>query len=307
MPVLDLKKAEAECFYLPMHGVVKESSTTTKLRIVFDATSGSSLNDFLLQGPNRYPLLTTILLQFRQHLIGMAADISKIFREVGLHSGDRDLHRFLMRNDTTKMLEEWRMTRLTFGVTCSPFLATQVLRQLAEDHNQEHSRAADIIRRSFYVDDCLTGASSLEEASDIRKELNLLLDKAGMTLRKWRSNSIDLLETIPEVIREMERVQFISAPAQCHKILGVHWHTVQDTLHVATPILQDNDKPTKRQIASDVARTFDVLGWFSPVTIKLKIVLQRLWGLQVDWDQDIPPDIFEEWRAWRTELQDGLD
>ena len=69
------------------------------------------------------------------------------------------------------------MTRLTFGVTCSPFLATHVLHQLAEDHNQEYSRTADIIWRSFYVDDCLTGASSLEEASDIRKELNLLLDR----------------------------------------------------------------------------------------------------------------------------------
>lgn len=41
--------------YLPVHGVVKESSTTTKLRPVFDAstktTSGASLNDTLLPGP----------------------------------------------------------------------------------------------------------------------------------------------------------------------------------------------------------------------------------------------------------------
>ncbi len=81
-----------------MHGVVKESSTSTKLRIVFDAsartTSGYSLNDTLIPGPTPYPLLTNVLLRFRQHVIGMSADISKMFREVSLHSDDRDLHRY---------------------------------------------------------------------------------------------------------------------------------------------------------------------------------------------------------------------
>ena len=75
-------------FYLPTHVVAKESSTTTKLRIVFDGSattlSGSSFNDALLPGPSLYPLLTTILNKFRLHHIRMSPDISKMFREVGL-------------------------------------------------------------------------------------------------------------------------------------------------------------------------------------------------------------------------------
>ena len=43
-------------FYLPMHAVCKNSSTTTKLRAVFNASvkssTGVSLNDLLLVGPN---------------------------------------------------------------------------------------------------------------------------------------------------------------------------------------------------------------------------------------------------------------
>ncbi len=76
--------------------MIKESSTTTKLRIVFDgsaaSSNGLSLNDILLQGPSLYPLLSTIINQFRTHRIGMSADISKMFREVGLLESDRDLH-----------------------------------------------------------------------------------------------------------------------------------------------------------------------------------------------------------------------
>ena len=62
VPQSDLKKLPSDTFYLPMHGVEKEASTTTKLRIVSDAsaktTSGYSLNVQLLTGPNLCPLLT---------------------------------------------------------------------------------------------------------------------------------------------------------------------------------------------------------------------------------------------------------
>ena len=96
VPDIDLKKLPSQSYYLPMHGVVKASSSTTKLRIVYDASakssSGVSLNDTLLPGPPMYPLLTTLLNRFRTYKIGMSADISKMFREVGLHPSDYDFH-----------------------------------------------------------------------------------------------------------------------------------------------------------------------------------------------------------------------
>ena len=38
---------------------------------------------------------------------------------------------------------------------------------------------------------------------------------------------------------------------------------------------------TKRTLASDIAKIFDVLGWFS------KILLQKLWQHKIDWDDDV--------------------
>jgi len=89
-------------YYLPVHGVFKQSSTTTKMRPVFDVSaltsSGASLNDTLYQRPNLYPLLSDILLKFRNHTIGFSADISKMFREVKLHPDEQDFHLFLWKN-----------------------------------------------------------------------------------------------------------------------------------------------------------------------------------------------------------------
>ena len=50
VPPLDLLKPECESYYLPMHGVVKETSTTTKLRVVFDASSKSSVGTHSMTG-----------------------------------------------------------------------------------------------------------------------------------------------------------------------------------------------------------------------------------------------------------------
>jgi len=67
------QKANVPHFYLPLHGVFKESSSTTKVRAVFDAsartTNGVSLNDTLEAGPNLYPLLPDVLIRFHSHRI----------------------------------------------------------------------------------------------------------------------------------------------------------------------------------------------------------------------------------------------
>ena len=75
---------EGEFHYLPHHGVVRQESETTKLRIVYNGSAKAvgddySLNDCLLTGPNCVPNLFSILIQFRWNLIAVTADIEKAF------------------------------------------------------------------------------------------------------------------------------------------------------------------------------------------------------------------------------------
>jgi hypothetical protein len=59
-------------FFLPHHAVFKESSTTTKTRVVFYAsaksTTGVPLNDMLMFGPTIQQDLISIVLRFRKHI-----------------------------------------------------------------------------------------------------------------------------------------------------------------------------------------------------------------------------------------------
>ena len=172
VPPEDLAKSSSQSFYLPMHGVVKESSSTTKLRAVFDASaktsSGYSLNNTLLPGPSLYRKLAKIINQFGLNEIAMSGDISKMFREISLDKFEYEFHRFIHR-DMSGKLQDYRMRGLTFGVTSSPYLASRVLLQLADDYERECPRAAKIIQSCFYLDDCLTEASTIEEAQELQQ------------------------------------------------------------------------------------------------------------------------------------------
>ena len=110
VPQEDLNKPPNEVFYLLMHAVHKESSTTTKIRAVFDAsmktTSGVSLNDTLMVGPTVHHSLVDVLIRFRMHRIALVADISKMYRAIELPLPDRDLHRFVWRSSPCDTLQD---------------------------------------------------------------------------------------------------------------------------------------------------------------------------------------------------------
>ncbi len=290
-------------YYLPVHSVFKSSSTTTKVRPVFDASartsSGSSLNDTLEPGPNLYSLLTDILLKFRKHTIAFSADISKMFREIELQPQKRDLHRFLLRKPSGT-LADCRMRRVTFGVRSSPLLATQVIRHLASQHTDSHPEASRAILECFYVDDFISGSETVKDAIRLREQLCDLLCLAKMTLRKWRTNHAGFRETIPDNLIELEDLQ-LTSPRTSLKTLGLHWSITNDSIHVATPnAIPENT--TKRVIASIVGKVFDILGMYSPFTILAKLLLRRLWQLKVSWDELLPDDIVTEWKAWTSQL-----
>ena len=184
----ELQTPEKDCYYLPMHGVYKDSSSTTKLRVVFDASAQSStkvsLNDTLAVGPTLHPTLDHILLKFRMYRVALSGDITKMYREILLSPPDRQLHRFLWRPVLDQPVIEYCMNRVTFGGASSPYLAVRTLQQTASDFGQEFPDAKWHVNHSFYVDNLLGGSDSIEGALKLFSELTEMLSKGGFTLRK---------------------------------------------------------------------------------------------------------------------------
>ena len=156
-----------------MYVVHKDSSTTTKIRAVFDASaksaSGVSLNDTLLVGPTVHPLLIDVLLRFRMHRVALTTDVSKMYKAVELVPSDREYHRFVWRSEPNQTLQDYRMTRAIFGVSASCFAANMAVKRNAVELADKYPLAADAVHKSFYVDDGLTGADDIKSAITLQR------------------------------------------------------------------------------------------------------------------------------------------
>ena len=78
------------------------------------------------------------------------------------------------------------------------------LLQNSNELAHEFPLAAKAVHDSFYVDDGLTGADSESEALTLRVELQELFACAQFLLRKWRSNSMEVLDHIAPDLRESQ-------------------------------------------------------------------------------------------------------
>ncbi|XP_018396856.1 PREDICTED: uncharacterized protein LOC108775073 [Cyphomyrmex costatus] len=177
-------------YYMPHHAVVKESSNTTKVRVVFDASAktstGISLNEVLMTGPLIQDKLLLHLIRFRVYRYVITANIEKMYLQILLHEDDRRYQRILWRKDGE--IKTFQFNTLTFGVSSSSFLAIRTLQKLANDEGHVHPRAAEILKAHLYVDDLLTGDDSIDETRAIRDEIISLLALGGFSIKQWASN-----------------------------------------------------------------------------------------------------------------------
>ena len=162
-------------YYLPHHPVLKESSLTTKVRPVFDASAagpnGVSLNDCLEPGPSLFPNLVEILIRFRRWRVALTADITKAFLQIGVRPEDQDVHRFLWDDDghtrTMKFL------RVPFGNTSSPFLLNATIKYHLSKFTD--SKAVNELKTNLFVDDFLSGADITSECCQLYYSTKLVV------------------------------------------------------------------------------------------------------------------------------------
>ena len=218
------------CFYLPYHCVIKDASSTTKLRVVFDdsakSASGVSLNDRLMVGPQLQKDLFGILIGFWFHQIAISADIAKMYRQFQLDDENKDFHGVLWKNLNDTELKTYRMTRVTYGIASFSYHSIKPLKALADSCTNSNLRLA--INTNLYVDDLLTGASHVEHATQLQDEIIATLKTACFDIRKWTSSVSSLVERLPSSFRETSDEMIINSNEYAVKTLGIKWSPVPD-------------------------------------------------------------------------------
>lgn len=184
-------------YFLPHHAVIRETSLTTKMRIVFNGSApcdnGISLNDLQYIGPPILNDIFSILVCFRQYAVVVSSDIEKMYRQILVHPEDRPFQRIVWRNDSKKPISVYNLNTVVYGTTSAPYLAIRCIKQLSIDFKEKCPVSSNIIARDFYVDDLITGFDTEHEAISICQEISNILQTAGFHLRKWASNNNNVL------------------------------------------------------------------------------------------------------------------
>lgn len=115
--------------YLLHHVVLKTTSLTTKVRVVFDTSaktsSGVSLNDILMCRPTVQEDIFWILSRFHKHQFIITADIEKLFRQIAIAKDHWDFRHILWRFNPKEPLKTYYLCTVTYGTTPASFMATQ--------------------------------------------------------------------------------------------------------------------------------------------------------------------------------------
>ena len=143
--------------YIAHHAVLKPTSKTTPLRIVFNSSAnyiGHILNEYWSKGPDVFPnTLYGIMIRFREDIVGFMGDITKMYNSVRIRLVDQHCHRFLWRDmDSERKPDTYVITRVNMGDKPAGSIATLALRKTAEMNVDEFPVESKIIINSSYMD-----------------------------------------------------------------------------------------------------------------------------------------------------------
>ncbi|GFT62822.1 uncharacterized protein TNCV_1606571 [Trichonephila clavipes] len=215
-------------YYMPHHGVLRPEKSTTKLRVVFNATNptsnGLSLNSIQYNGVLAQNDLFTIMIKFREHPYAFTADVKMMYRMKLIHESQQPLLRILWKESPEDPVKTFEMKTVTYGTVSAPFLATRTLLQLSRDEEKNFPLAAPVLRENFYMDDVLCGAASLMEAKALKNQLSGILKKV-----EWNCTSGLPSERAKEWHRFLE--DFNSVRSICIGRCIVHPQATRVELH----------------------------------------------------------------------------
>ena len=316
--------------FLPHHAVIRNEAKTIEIRVVYDASSkegkgGVSLNDCLHVGPALSPLLYDILIRLREKRVALVGDIEKAFLNVEVKLRDRDCLRFLCVNNVDSEQVDpvvYRFCRVGFGVNCSPFLLNATVQYHLDTFAEIDPKFVRIMKRSFYVDDLVTGDKTTQAASEMYDKAKERLALGGFKLRKWLTNSDELREKVQQCeLRDGAKLNDKTKSAdeiyaketrarkegtKNEKVLGLSWDCNKDLFIFELSALAkraDGLAVTKRSVLKIAAGMYDPLGIVSLVLVGVKVLFQELCSTKVEWDEELTDEGKKRWVCWVEDLK----
>jgi hypothetical protein len=208
------------------------------------------------------------------------------------------------------------------GFTLNNFLLTgpNLLKNFnATKHEDEFPKAAAAIVDQHYVDDYLGCAESVEEVVELKSNVIEIQSRGGFEIRGFMTSSYDVIKQIPEKLVNGEDYMLLNKNQTAHRVLGLQWQCRTDCftfslnfVKLDPDIISGRKNPTEREVLRFIMSVYDPLGFLSPIIIKVKIIMQRMWRSGIGLDDELPPEVNKKrrvsqylidqfWRRWTKE------
>ena len=150
----------------------------------------------------------------------------------------------------------------------------------------QKDKCSEILVNNFYVDNLIVAGNDTRVMKDLYRNCYERMLEGGFILRSWNSNSDEL--------RNLMKAEGGLVEHNCpdEKVLGYRYNIKKDSLNLA-PFLLD-EANTKRQVLSQISKVYDPLNFTLPVTIRGRVLMRRVWKLNINWDQKVPKEISDE-------------
>ena len=269
--------------FIPWHCVWNKNSVTTPCRMVFNASHGSrgkrSLNSILAKGVNSMNCLLEIVLRWSIHMVAYHTDVQKMYNAILLHPAYWCYQRYWWQEglNSDSPIEEKVIKTLIYGIKPSGNQAERALRLTATKMEAEYPKAANVMKKDTYVDDCMSGDVTIGSAMSTSEDIKHVLLHGGFKLKGFTFSG----EYPPENL---------SGDGKSIKVAGMRWFSKEDKLQLCVGELVFEkkkqgkvnvdkvglipEKVTRRQCVGKVAEIFDLLGKLYPCYGRVKIRLK---------------------------------
>ena len=292
-------------YFLPWRVVFNSNSLSTPCRPVFDASqptrSGYSLNDLLAKGKNNMNQLLQIFIRWRIRTCAYHTDFMTMYNKVFLEKEHWCYQLYYFHNSLDPNVEPLIkvVKTLIYGVKSSGNQAERGIRETARLQKIEYPKQHEVVNDDVYVDDCLSGENTIEEAKKVTDDLAIVLSRGGFHLKGVTFSGFDPPENLSNGDNSIN-------------VAGLKWFPKLDLLLLNVSDLNFSKKHrgkkkesftgilpgkfTRRNCAGRAAEVFDLVGRFTPITAGIKLDLNELCLRGLDWDDVIPDDLVNQWK-----------
>lgn len=114
------------------------------------------------------------------------------------------------------------------------------------------------------------------------------------------SSSKKILKTILADLRSDSNLDLDFDELPCKKTLGIWFDLPSDSLIFKVRV--DSEANTHRQVLSAVAIIYDPIGFWTPVSLPARVILQAITRNKIAWDDPLPEFIQQRWKKWVSSL-----